>query len=169
MIGIRTNVLYNSFDYYVQYLANAILGGFMNSRLFQIVREKHNLSYSVYSFLRPLDKCLFIYAGVDNQKVEKTLQVIEDILENLRTNTVKRKELDLFKSLLKNALKEADDNQYNQIERAFSCQVTNKNFDLDSTLEFLNRVTSEDVQRFFNQIKVDTIFVLRGTKNETKN
>jgi predicted Zn-dependent peptidase len=43
----------NHDDRYVSYILNSVLGGSMSSRLFQNVREKRGLAYSVFSGMRP--------------------------------------------------------------------------------------------------------------------
>ncbi|MBM3299684.1 MAG: insulinase family protein [Deltaproteobacteria bacterium] len=60
------------------YIVNAILGGGMSSRLFQEVREKRGLAYTVYSFLSSFsDTGMFgIYAACDPARLEELLQVI---------------------------------------------------------------------------------------------
>lgn len=59
------------------YILNAILGGGMSSKLFQEVREKRGLAYTVYSFLSTFsDTGMFgIYAGCDPSRVEELLEV----------------------------------------------------------------------------------------------
>jgi len=60
------------------YILNCILGGGMSSRLFQEVREKRGLAYSVYSFLSSFsDTGIFgIYAGCEPDRVEELLSVM---------------------------------------------------------------------------------------------
>ncbi|MBI4966123.1 MAG: insulinase family protein [Desulfomonile tiedjei] len=57
------------------YILNTILGGGMSSRLFQEIREKRGLAYSVYSFLSSLsDTGMFgIYAGCDPARLEELI------------------------------------------------------------------------------------------------
>ena len=64
MLGFPS-VGYSDPDYYPTLLLSTVLGGGMSSRLFQEVREKRGLVYSIYSFAQPyLDGGLFgIYAG----------------------------------------------------------------------------------------------------------
>jgi len=66
-------------------LLNTILGGNMSSRLFQEIREKRGLAYSVYSFLSTyLDAGLLgIYAATDTQNVNLVLQTIRDEIMKL--------------------------------------------------------------------------------------
>jgi predicted Zn-dependent peptidase len=60
------------------YILNSILGGGMSSRLFQEVREKRGLAYSVYSFLSAFSNTgIFgIYAGCEPDRLEELLSVV---------------------------------------------------------------------------------------------
>jgi predicted Zn-dependent peptidase len=60
------------------YILNTILGGGMSSRLFQEVREKRGLAYTVYSFMSSFsDTGMFgLYAGCDPERLEELMSVI---------------------------------------------------------------------------------------------
>ena len=77
------SVAYGDPDYYPALLLSTLLGGGMSSRLFQEIREKRGLVYSIYSFSAPfLDGGLFgIYAGTGEKEVEELVPVT---LEELR-------------------------------------------------------------------------------------
>jgi predicted Zn-dependent peptidase len=72
-------------DRYVLYTLNSILGGSMSSRLFQEIREKRGLAYSVYSYLSSYEDAglVTIYAAVGSRSFPEavllTLRVIRDI------------------------------------------------------------------------------------------
>src|SRR6266853_5259461 len=68
------------------YILNAILGGGMSSRLFQNIREKQGLAYSVYSELAMYRDvgCMLVYAGTSLRSAGK---VIESVVHELREVT----------------------------------------------------------------------------------
>ena len=70
-------------DRYVLFILNTILGGGVSSRLFQEIREKRGLVYSVYSYISSYADTgvLAVYAGTGKKKVS---QVIELVLKELR-------------------------------------------------------------------------------------
>ncbi|MFZ5867312.1 MAG: M16 family metallopeptidase [Thermodesulfobacteriota bacterium] len=61
------------------HILNTILGGGMSSRLFQEVREKKGLAYSIYSYLSSVsDTGIFaVYAGCDPGRVEELLTILK--------------------------------------------------------------------------------------------
>jgi len=93
-------------DRYTAQLLLNILGGGMSSRLFQTVREKHGLCYSIYSFgasYRDLG-ALGIYTALSHETEEKALALILDILRDLRTNGVTQAERDRACQQVKSAI-----------------------------------------------------------------
>ncbi|WP_438382699.1 pitrilysin family protein [Asaia sp. BMEF1] len=79
------SVSYNDPAYHAVMLLSTVLGGGMSSRLFQEIREKRGLVYSVYSFALPfLDSGLFgIYAGTGEQEAAELVPVMLDELRRL--------------------------------------------------------------------------------------
>ena len=84
----------NHKDYYVLALLSIILGGNMSSRLFNEVREKRGLAYSVSSGLKSLNDTgvFMIRAGVDNTKIVAALGLILKVLSRISAAGVKEDE-----------------------------------------------------------------------------
>lgn len=90
-------------DFYAAYVVNHILGGgSFTSRLYQEIRERRGLAYSVYSYLWPLDRGALIVggAGTANARVKETLQVLRAEWRRLAENGVSQDELDDAKTYL---------------------------------------------------------------------
>ncbi len=85
---------------------NNILGGSMSSRLFQEVREKKGLAYSVFSYHSSfLDNGLLtIYAGTGNEQLPILKETIQKTIDDLKENGVTDKELHNSKEQLKGNL-----------------------------------------------------------------
>jgi len=81
-------------DIYAQAILNIILGGNMSSRLFDELREKRGLAYSVYSNTKSYDDTglFMIKAGVDNKKILEAVELIMKLLKQLRRHGVKAPE-----------------------------------------------------------------------------
>lgn len=80
---------------YANQLMSLILGGGMSSRLFQTVREKNGLCYSVYSFSSSFaDTGMFgIVTALDRENDRRALELIRDELDRLRNDGVTEEEL----------------------------------------------------------------------------
>ena len=83
-IGIKTNSRHDSNQYALRVL-NTILGENMSSRLFQSLREDHGLAYSIYSSLGFFNDAglMTIAAGIEATNIPRSLQLIQQILEEL--------------------------------------------------------------------------------------
>jgi predicted Zn-dependent peptidase len=92
-------------DYYAASVYSTLIGGGMSSRLFQEVREKRGLVYSVYSFSHSyLDGGLFgIYAGTGEEQAAETVRVIAEELARARDGAG-QEELDRARAQVKAGL-----------------------------------------------------------------
>jgi predicted Zn-dependent peptidase len=84
---------------------NNILGGGMSSRLFQEIREKRGLAYSVYSYgSQYADAGVFaVYAGCAPGKIDEVLALIRAELATVAANGVTEAELARGKGMVKGA------------------------------------------------------------------
>jgi len=90
-------------DYYAAYVMNYILGGGgFSSRLYDEVREKRGLAYSVYSYLSPLAAAGIYSGGVstENSRVGESLSVIHEEWTRMRDRGVSDEELKNAKTYL---------------------------------------------------------------------
>jgi predicted Zn-dependent peptidase len=85
----------NSDDRYKLLLLHTILGGNMSSRLFQEIREKRGLAYSIFSYLSSNSDCGYtaIYLGVDPRFLAESVGLIQEELGRLRGVGVTKSEL----------------------------------------------------------------------------
>ena len=85
---------------------NAALGGGMSARLFQEIREKRGLAYSVYSYLAHYagTGTLGVYAGCHPNKVDEVLDLARTELERVRREGITAEELDRGKGQLRGGL-----------------------------------------------------------------
>ncbi len=88
---------------FVCYVLNTILGGGMSSRLFQNIREKQGLVYSVYSDLSMYHDagCLAICAATSVESARKVVTTVMDELRQIRDEPVTAEELRRAKDHLK--------------------------------------------------------------------
>lgn len=89
-------------DFYASSIYTTLLGGGMSSRLFQEVREKRGLVYSIYAFASSYHDtgAIGVYAGTGRKEVHELIQIITDELHK-STHTITEKELEQSKIQLK--------------------------------------------------------------------
>ena len=90
-------------DYYSSLVFSTILGSGMSSRLFQEVREKRGLVYSIYSFANSYsDNGLFgIYGGTGEKEVKELIPTVCDEINKIASERVTDKELERAKNQMK--------------------------------------------------------------------
>ncbi|MGN0905216.1 MAG: M16 family metallopeptidase [Alphaproteobacteria bacterium] len=89
-------------EYYTAHLLSTLFGGGMSSRLFQEIREKRGLVYSIYSFSSSYTKggTFGIYAGTGEEEAEELLPAVCDEIRRMR-ESVSSEELARAKAQLK--------------------------------------------------------------------
>ncbi len=137
------------------HLLNVVLGSSMSSRLFQEVRENRGLAYSIYSFINSHeDTGLFgIYAGIAEEHVLETLDIIRGQLSILLKECIPEAELKAAKEYLKGNMylnAESTDSRMNRLaknEFLFGRYVP-----YEEVEESIDRVTSDAVQKWFEDL-----------------
>jgi predicted Zn-dependent peptidase len=143
------SVAYGDPDYYPALLLSTLLGGGMSSRLFQEVREKRGLVYSVYSFTAPyLDGGLFgIYAGTGESEADELIPVTLEELRKVQRE-VTEPELSRARAQVKASLLMSLESTGSRCEQlARQLQVFGRVIPTAETVARINAVTVADVQR----------------------
>jgi predicted Zn-dependent peptidase len=136
-------------DYYPVLLLSTLLGGGMSSRLFQEIREKRGLVYSIYSFAAPyMDGGLFgIYAGTGEDEaaelVPVTLEELHRVQRDVSEIEVRRARTQTKASLLMSL--ESTGSRCEQLARQF--QVFGRLVPTEETIARIDAVMVEDVRR----------------------
>jgi predicted Zn-dependent peptidase len=130
-------------------LLNAILGGNMSSRLFQEIREKRGLAYSVYSFMMShVDTGMFgVYAGVGAANVSETMDLTRQALARLIQAPVSTEELRDAKEYTKGNLLLSDEGVDNQMVRIAQNEIHfGRYVPLDDVVKKIDAVRAEEIQ-----------------------
>jgi len=134
-------------DFFPLSVFSSLLGGGMSSRLFQEVREKRGLVYSVYSFNTSFrDAGVFgIYAGTGEKQVDELLPTVKNVLEAF-PNTLEDKELDRSKAQLKAGILMSLESTSNRCEQlAQQMLIYKRPVPPQEIIEKVNAVTRENV------------------------
>lgn len=141
---------YGSKDRFASFLLNVYLGGGMSSALFQEIREKNGLAYTVYSSLSPFtDSGVFtVYAATAMAQVPLCLRLIEDCVVKLKRDLLSEEELQTIKDNLKGTILLSSDS----VESRMSSIAKNEIFfgryvPVDEVCKAIDAVTPQDVRR----------------------
>lgn len=129
-------------------ILNTLLGSGMSSRLFQNIREKHGIAYSIYSYIDFMfDTGLFgVYVGTDGQNIDVALDLIHKELALLKTTSVSAEELERTKSQLKGNLMLSLEGTSSRMNRLAKMEIyLEDHYSFDDTLNEIERITVDEL------------------------
>lgn len=141
----------NDKDFYAAYVLNHILGGgSFSSRLYDEVREKRGLAYSVYSYLWPLDHSALYLGAVAtrNAKVAESVKLIRAEWAKMAKDGVSAKELDAAKRYITGsyALRFASSKQISGMLAALQQEGLPRSY-FEKRNGYIRAVTPADIKR----------------------
>ncbi|PSH05466.1 MAG: peptidase M16 [Acidobacteria bacterium] len=163
---------------YASFILNTLLGGGMSSRLFQNIREKQGLVYSIFSELNPYRDtgCLAVYAGTSRDSAPKVVQSVLKEFRDLKDAAVTREELVRAKAQLKGSLMLSLESSMSRMSNLARQEMYYGRFyGMNEITDKIEAVTAEEVQKvaqeFFvaDQIAVTVLGNLSGLKISREN
>ncbi len=137
-------------DRYPLSVLNMILGSGMSSRLFQEVREKRGLVYSISSFLEMFSAggVLGVFFGTSDKNLSQVFDVVKMVFEEIQKSGVTESELSLAKARVKRTLLMAEDDVSGRMMKiARDYYYHRRVIPTEEVLEKVAAVTMEDIQR----------------------
>lgn len=134
---------------YAMILLNNAIGGGMSSRLFQEVREKRGLAYSVYSYhTSHLDSGMFtIYAGTTPKQTAEVLELMLGVIADVKANGITPEELRKGKEQMKGSLIIGLESTSSRMTRNGKNELMQgRQFTLDELIERIESVTMEQIR-----------------------
>jgi Predicted Zn-dependent peptidases len=149
--------------YYAAVILNHILGGASNSLLFQTIREKLGLCYSISSLYLGATGILVVSAIVNSEDVEDTLCAIDKIVDNFLSSPYSLKEIKAYYTSNYYLGEDFIDTKINQ--------YLSDTYFLDSPkskeeLKKIKSVTKQDVIEAYQKLKKAFTYVLGGETDE---
>jgi predicted Zn-dependent peptidase len=142
-------------DRYGLLVLNSILGSSVSSRLFQEIRERRGLAYSIFSYLVSYRDTgmLTAYAATDRSKIREVIGLILKELINLKKDMVGTDELRKAKEQLKGNLILSLESTINKMTQIARQEIYfGRNFPLEEIIQNIEAVTAEQVQKIANDL-----------------
>ncbi len=152
-IGVRSYAIAHE-KRHASYILNTLLGGGMSSRLFQNIRERQGLAYSIYSDLNPYRDtgCLAVYAGTSRESAAKVVRSVVSEFRKLKAEPVPEEELRRSKDQLKGSLMLSLESSTARMSNLARQEMYfDRFYDLDELIERIEAVTTEDLQSLANE------------------
>jgi predicted Zn-dependent peptidase len=140
---------------FVAYVLNTLLGGGMSSRLFQNVREKQGLVYSIFSELNPYKDtgCLAVYAGTSLQSAPKVVQSVMREFREIKAGQLPEEEIKRAKDQLKGSLMLSLESSMARMSNLARQEMYHDRFmGMDEIIERVQVVTLEEVVETANEM-----------------
>lgn len=165
-LGFRTQIEANSPDYFPLAIYNGILGGGVQSKLFQNVREKASLAYTTFSRLEKFKGLLVACSGIDIGNREQAERIIMEQLKAIREGDISDLEMEATKKSFETGIKSMQDSQGAMVDFFLSQILSGAHEPAQVFLEKLMRVQKEDVVRVSEGITLDTLYFLTSLTGE---
>ncbi|MGH7254137.1 MAG: M16 family metallopeptidase, partial [Nitrospirales bacterium] len=140
---------------YAAHALNAVLGGSVSSRLFQEVRERRGLAYSIYSYLASFSDCgtFTIYAATRPREAPRVLEVICRELRRLRTRGPDKTELELAKNQMKGSLMLSLESTHSRMNKLAKDELyQGRHTSLEDMLADIDRVSKDRVMSLSREL-----------------
>ena len=140
-------------DLYKVFVYNAILGSSATSKLFQNVREKKSMAYTIRSMYLKHKALMLITAGIEMDKYEKALTYIKAEVEDMRKGNFTEEDIQNAKVFLENVYKTYTDDEVNMVNMSMGHFLLGMTFDIDEMIEKVKAVNKQDIIDIANNME----------------
>ncbi|MGB0909971.1 MAG: M16 family metallopeptidase [Nitrospirales bacterium] len=142
-------------DRYTSNVLNTILGGGVSSRLFQQLREKRGLAYTIYSHLSSFSDggLLTVYAATRSEEVESVVKLVCKEMQKLCRRGVTDVELQRTKTQLKGNLMLGLEGTYGRMNKLAKNELYQGRYvSLQEMVREIDRITVDDINKLNRQL-----------------
>ena len=154
--------LQNDEEKYSAQVYNTILGGSASSKLFQNVREKASLAYTVSSNYMKLKSNIFIRAGIEIENYQKALEIIKHQLKDMQNGEFSDDDMNLAKRNIIATINNIQEEQDIEISYYYGQELSDKTMTIEEYKHNIEKVTRASVISVANNLKINTIYFLRN-------
>ncbi|MBI5406885.1 MAG: insulinase family protein [Nitrospirae bacterium] len=134
---------------YAFYALNAIMGSSMSSRLFQEVREKRGLVYTIYSYISSFTDVglLNIYAGTSKEALPKVLELVIREIRKIKRDGISRREMSRVKNQMKGSLMLGLESTSNRMSRLARDEMyLSRYFSPEEIIDEIEKITPSQIR-----------------------
>ena len=143
---------------------NSILGsGGLTSKLYKYIREENSLCYNLFSNYQKYDSLLMIYVGLNAKDKDKCISLVNKALDEMKNGLFSDEEIDNAKKGIINNIFISLDSPGGMINNYFMNVIDNIPLP-DERIEIYNSISKEEVIKLANKIKLNTIYILKGSE-----
>lgn len=147
---------------YITMCYNTILGGGANSKMFQNVREKASLAYTVGSNFLKRKQNIMIRAGIEIENYEKALEIIKEQLKDMQEGNFTNEDIENAKNLIIATIENIPEEQDTQISYYLGQELAGTNISVEEYKQKIQNVTKEQIVEVAKSVKMNTVYFLRS-------
>lgn len=151
---------------YALRMGNLILGQLPTSHLFQEVREKHSLCYSVSSRVIAFEGLLLLITSLDENNINKAASLMNQQINRIKAGDFSPEQLESAKKMMVSSFDSIFDDEYAMINFIFDCAYRNLSFNVEDHKSEYQKVTKEMIQQAFSEVQHVLEYQLKGISNE---
>lgn len=147
---------------YITMCYNTILGGGANSKMFQNVREKASLAYTVGSNYLKRKQNIMIRAGIEIENYEKALEIIKEQLKDMQEGNFTKEDIENAKNLIIATIENIPEEQDTEISYYLGQELVGTNVSVEEYKQKIQDVTKEQIIEVAKSVKLNTVYFLKN-------
>ncbi|MGW7925409.1 EF-P 5-aminopentanol modification-associated protein YfmF [Staphylococcus xylosus] len=159
-MGFTLPAKYGDSEYFAMIVFNVMFGGDPSSVLFNEVREKQSLAYSIHSQIDAKNGFLFVLSGVSTDKYEIAKETIVSEFEKFQQGDFEEEKLALAKKVILSQRQESYDRAKSIIEIMNNNLLLDEPMSEENYISGIQNVNKSDIQQLAQQTTLDTIYIL---------
>lgn len=159
-MGIKLPAKYGDPEYFAMIVFNVMFGGDPSSVLFNEVREKQSLAYSIHSQIDAKNGFLFVLSGVSTDKYEVAKETIVSEFEKFQQGDFEEEKIALAKKVILSQRQESHDRAKSIIEIMNNNILLDEPMSEESYISGIQNVNKSDIQQLAQATTLDTIYIL---------
>lgn len=163
VIGYRTYTDRKDPLYFAVQIFSAIFGGMPSSKLFMNLREKESLCYFIGTKVEKLKGLLYVIAGIDFDKYDRSLELIDVEFANMLAGDFNEEDMDMAKKSIVASLKSISDYPNSFSNFYYNQSMLDETIDINHYVASFESVTKEQIVEAGKRIQKDLIYFLKGS------
>ena len=149
-------------DLFALKMFNVIYGASPTSKLFMNVRERLSLCYYCSCVVDSIKNVMFVYSGVETSNAQIAKDEILNQLSLMQKGEFTTEEFENARAYLIDSYVQAADSSYALASLLVSAYIMGHNLTPDEQIQKLMEVTPERVTKVASDVKLDTVYLLKG-------
>lgn len=142
-------------DRYALYALNAAVGGSVSSRLFQEVREKRGLAYSIYSYASSYSDTgtLTVYAATRPREAARVIELVRREMKRFHRYGIDKKELQRVKDQIKGGLMLSVESTQSRMSKLAKDELYHgRHLSLEEMTTEIDRISGDQILRLVHEL-----------------